>query len=749
MAKSYIFALTLLFSITPILSAGPIHDAARGGNMDEVKKLLAENPDQLQLPDSNGTTPLLCATIEGHADLVKYLVEAGADINAVNNRRSNALQLAAYFGHVELIEYFLEKGFNINGPSDAAFTPLTFSIMTNKPDAAKYLIEHGADQNIADRTYGGYPFHWACVRSDSVMFDLLFSKGFDIRLPAATDSTPPLMWAAHNGNAAAIRWLISKGLDPDLTMSNGWTVLHNAARAGHVEAVKALLDGGANFDRADNNGTTPLGSALFEGRVDIARMLIDAGASIHHRGEQGETILHQAVFGGNAEVITLILNHGVDINSATTRGYTPLHYAVFGNDSAAVRLLLDKGADVDAGSETGSTPLFAAAARSAADIVKILVENGADINAPGTDGFRPIMNAVRCGDTETVQYLLSKGVKIDFVDSINGRTPLHWASIKGYQDICRMLIESGGDMNAKDAQGRSALAYADKYGHKRISDMIASAGCKLVGDTECNFGPSPLLKKSINDGEAYLWYTGHCGWAVKTKNNLLIFDYWKNGPEPDEPSLANGHINPDEIKDLNVTVFVSHEHQDHYDTTICGWKDNVPNISYIFGCHPELRPIHRQSGLPVPPYEFMAPHQYKTINGLEITTIDANDAGVGFMVQVDGLNLYFAGDHAGWREGQQLGFTREIDYLDSLFDRVDIAFLNVTGCHAGDTIALEESVCYVMDKLKPAAWIPTHGADRENVYNNFAEKIANRGYSCQALCAENKGDRFFYKLSAI
>jgi L-ascorbate metabolism protein UlaG (beta-lactamase superfamily) len=116
------------------------------------------------------------------------------------------------------------------------------------------------------------------------------------------------------------------------------------------------------------------------------------------------------------------------------------------------------------------------------------------------------------------------------------------------------------------------------------------------------------------------------------------------------------------------------------------------------------------------------------------------------MVEVDGLTIYHAGDHAGWREGRREGFTQEIDYLAERFDNIDFAFLNVTGCHVQDTIALEESVVYTLQHLHPKIWFPTHGQNREYVYQSFADKVAaHDGVTSEATCFENNGDCIVYR----
>ncbi len=101
-------------------------------------------------------------------------------------------------------------------------------------------------------------------------------------------------------------------------------------------------------------------------------------------------------------------------------------------------------------------------------------------------------------------------------------------------------------------------------------------------------------------------------------------------PAPDEKLLANGHIRPEELKGLPVFVFVTHDHGDHFDRQILEWKKAVPDLTYVFGFEPQG----------VDGAVSLAPRTQRTIGPLAVTTIQANDAGVGFAVAVDGLTIF-------------------------------------------------------------------------------------------------------------
>ena len=158
-----------------------------------------------------------------------------------------------------------------------------------------------------------------------------------------------------------------------------------------------------------------------------------------------------------------------------------------------------------------------------AEIVSLLLKKGADVNAVSENGWWPLGLAVNRGHLEMVARLLAAGAQVDRQDKESQLTPLHMAAIKGYGKICALLIEKGADVNAKGPDGRTPLYYAARYRHKGICSLLKEKGGILA--------EKPAAKNWLNEplaaGQAVVWYLGHSGWAVKTQNHLLIFDYWK------------------------------------------------------------------------------------------------------------------------------------------------------------------------------------------------------------------------------
>lgn len=132
-----------------------LHWAAYGGQYDVVKYLLEHGAD-VNAKDNNDRTPLMDAAQEGHLEVVKYLVEHGAKVT------DRAWEQAVGSGNLDLVWYFVEEqGANVNHRSHHNVPEFGVPVVTraiSSPDVMKYLVEHGADVNVMhlEEFGGGY-----------------------------------------------------------------------------------------------------------------------------------------------------------------------------------------------------------------------------------------------------------------------------------------------------------------------------------------------------------------------------------------------------------------------------------------------------------------------------------------------------------------------------------------------------------------------------------------------------------------
>ena len=574
---------------------------------------------------------------------------------------------------------------------------------------------------------------------------LLLSMLLTTALAGTESEVVGIHQAALNGDLAKVKEFLKN--DAKLLEDNGVNgkkPLHWAAHGGHAAAAEFLIAQGAVVDSKNVEEETPLHYAAFHGHLDVVKLLVSKSAAVNAKTKSGATPVDYAAQQNHLDILKFLLENGADVTAASQNGFTLLHQCAWGCSKEIIELLIAKGIPPDAKTDSGRTPLQMAALGGNLEAAKVLLAKGADVNHKGEEDWPPLYLAVKRGHKDLVPLLLESGAKADIKQEKSQQTPLHLAAMQGYGEIAAMLLDKGADPNAKDDNGRTPLYYACRYGNKNAAKILLSKGAQWGEDAEKekmkeNFGFSPLLQKEFEPGSALVWYLGHSGWAIKTGKHLLVFDYFKNSTLPDTPLLANGSINPEEIKDLNVTVFFSHSHGDHYTPAVFDWKKDVKNITYIMGFKPE-----KQSD-----YIYMGPRETKAINGMEITTIESNDSGVGFFVKADGVNIFHSGDHANRKQDFSEPFKQEIEFLADKGLKPDIFFAPVSGCGFGDLEAVKKGVFYTIKTLSPNVMVPMHAGGNEQRYMEFAKETKAAGFETPICCAGQNGDWFFVNQGSV
>lgn len=126
--------------------------AVRKNNIKQVRELIQQGYD-INKPDSNGDTALILAAYEGKNEILKLLLEAGADVSVLDpGMKATALHAAAYAGRTEAAKLLIEFNIDINrqGPYNG-YTALHDAIWQNNIDTAKVIIDAGADLNIKSK----------------------------------------------------------------------------------------------------------------------------------------------------------------------------------------------------------------------------------------------------------------------------------------------------------------------------------------------------------------------------------------------------------------------------------------------------------------------------------------------------------------------------------------------------------------------------------------------------------------------
>ncbi len=582
----------------------------------------------------------------------------------------------------------------------------------------------------------GAEIHDAALNGNLIKVKELLAKDASLLDAANNVGRTPLHLAADRGHLGLAGWLVNKGADVN-RRENSYRLapLHLAARGGHLEIVRLLLKNGADVQARENDNENALYYAAMGNNLELVKYLVGKGLKVKDSGSTaGNTPLSIAVQSGNFPIADYFISKGGDPLYKDKRDQTLLHIASRRGKGDLFRLLLQKGIAVDAANNEKWTALHLVSTFGNLEAAKILLTHKADADARTASGLFPLFIAAKAGYRDIVAELLAAGAKADANQADTAMTALHLASTLGYGAIAAALLEKGADVNAKSKWGHSPLGQAHRYGHQKIAEILLAHGAKAE-ETGSESSGAEWLKKTLPQGEALVWYSGHSGWLVKTQNHLLVFDYWKNNIPPDEPGLANGSIVPAEIRNQAVTVFLSHSHGDHYTPAVFDWKSEIKDITYVAGFKPEGK-----DG-----YHFLPAHEKKELHGLEIIPIESNDSGQGYFITVDGVTIFHPGDHANRQRDFSGPFKKEIDYLADLGLRADILFVPVSGCGFGDIVAVKKGDYYIMDRLSARHVFPMHAAGNPLQYQQFAKEAKERGYENTLHCAEFPGDCFAVK----
>jgi ankyrin repeat protein len=197
-------------STEPPVVGGPIHEAARIGDLEKVRALIKENPDLIFSTDSKGDTPLHWASCNSHKEVIEFLLANKANINAVDSGGLTPLHCAVGgYDRKDVAELLLANRADINAKNSIGWTPLHFAAAKGYKDVVALLITHQADVNAKDNK-GWTPLHDAAIAGYAEVAELLLANHADVNAVDNRGSTP-LHEATTRGNRIVAEVLRNHG----------------------------------------------------------------------------------------------------------------------------------------------------------------------------------------------------------------------------------------------------------------------------------------------------------------------------------------------------------------------------------------------------------------------------------------------------------------------------------------------------------------------------------------------------------
>jgi len=246
----------------------------------------------------------------------------------------------------------------------------------------------------------------------------------------------PIVDAARNADANALRALLKQGADVNAASADGTTALHWASYRDNVDIADLLIRAGAKVDAANDLGATPLWTASLNGSSAMVKRLLEAGAHPNLALLLGETPLMIAARSGNADVVTQLIDKGANVNARGARGQTALMWAVSEQHPDVVKVLLSRGADIRARSEVLSQ-VMAVPPHGKPEYNRMIPFGGEDA----------LMFAARVGDLASARLLLAAGASVNDADAW-GVSAMVLAAHSGFTEMVEFLLDNGADANA-------------------------------------------------------------------------------------------------------------------------------------------------------------------------------------------------------------------------------------------------------------------------------------------------------------
>ena len=484
----------------------PLHEASAKGHKKVVEILVNEDA-AIDAQDSDLQTPLFHPLFHwlsqtprsnqaDHMDIIKLLVDKGADINAKDRFGNVPLHFAINNEcSKEKVKLLLELGGNISALNHDHKTPLLLALEKRSPLASVLISSVTKIEDAKDRN-GSTPLHSAIMNDCSEEHvQLLMKLGGDINA-LNHDHKTPLMIALEKRSplTSVLISSITNLEDLDLsklpTMSqaiskgylefaqvlhklgksvlfkdeDGNNILHLAMQQTNIEVPKWLLslNGVKNLINAFNhNQKSPLVLAI-ENKSPMASILMDNVVNIKKDLDLTKLpTISKAISGGNVGYLQLLHNLGKNVLIKDDDGNNILHLAVKQDNVEVPKWLLSlKGVKslINDTNHQSLTPIHEAVKNSNLKAIKLLIKHGAKVNSKNESNVTPLHSAAMKTSTEMVEILIKNGAKINAQDK-NGYTPMHCAAMKVQVDIIRLLWKHGGDTNVKDKSGRTPLHY--------------------------------------------------------------------------------------------------------------------------------------------------------------------------------------------------------------------------------------------------------------------------------------------------
>ncbi|KAF8763623.1 Serine/threonine-protein phosphatase 6 like protein [Argiope bruennichi] len=322
--------------------SSPLHLAVYPGHTSVVK-LLIENGANVNIADYKNRTAIELAVAHGKLEIVKMLSKLKrVNIHDKANDGFSLLHIAAQFGHLNIMKYLIEIGADINSENDAGTKPIHFAAREGHKDIVQFLLD--IDPSSKHLTIVGQtPVHYAVLGGHIDVLQFLIDRKFDINA-SSRKGVLPIHLAVFTNNENILKLLLHLGAFYN-AIFDGSTPLKSAQENNYVQCTNLLLSVEKFFNAVKKNNISEVESCI---KNDVA---------VNVKNADNISPLHYACWKGYENIVDILLKNKADPNILGKGNCRPLHYAAKFNHFTVVKSLLLYGAMYNATSSNHKTPL--------------------------------------------------------------------------------------------------------------------------------------------------------------------------------------------------------------------------------------------------------------------------------------------------------------------------------------------------------------------------------------------------------
>ena len=379
-----------------------------------------------------GRSALMVASGRGHCDLVRFLLEKGAQVDFQDCYRKSALMLASECGQCEVARLLLDRGAEVglreyvNGKS-----ALMIASECGHCEVVKLLLDAGAQVDLQDKVgrtaivLASKHGHW---KAGVLLLERM--AGVDSATLSAIMSTVMVKWKTLLGE-----YFCEEYLEPEFYFFEYINELIKSASL--IECYQGIL-----------------WPACKCGNFKICQAFVAKCRWVELTPLWGRALFLACVY-GHCEIVALLLEKGFPQDLVHYGEYSALAmaFACNGGHCEVVELLLGKGADVDAAID-GESELVSALNHERTEVVRLHLMRKAQIGL---------------WDPEDARLLLDE---VGLRDCVNGKSALMIASECGQFEVVKFLLDAGAQVDLQDNVGRTAIVLASKHDHWKVGVLL-------------------------------------------------------------------------------------------------------------------------------------------------------------------------------------------------------------------------------------------------------------------------------------